>query len=107
MQMGVAFSLKIIKIIFMRNSIPTTIHYPVEKNRVLDKNFRASDNFFRSDKIFGNYFKNNISSTGAAYMNDKLDSLGNDAAGIMNELCMAADKKRTSAGKTQFVRRKY
>ena len=88
----------------MRNSIPTTIHYPVEKNRVLDKNFRASDNFFRSDKIFGNYFKNNISSAGAAYMNDKLDSLGNDAAGIMNELSMAADKsgpvlvKRNSLG---------
>ncbi len=69
-----------------------TIKYPVERNRVLDKDFRASDNFFRSDRIFRNYFKDNISSAGNAYMNDKLDSLGKDAAGIMNELSMAADK---------------
>jgi len=81
-----------------------TIQYPSEKNKVLNKNFRPSNNFYHSDKIFRNYFKKNSSADGFAYMSDKLDFIGREAAGEMNELSLIADKlspqlvKRNSLG---------
>ncbi|MES2286174.1 MAG: acyl-CoA dehydrogenase family protein [Bacteroidota bacterium] len=90
----------------MKTNVATTPQYPQEKNNVLNKNFRASTNFYHSDKIFGNYFKKNSSPNGFAYMADKLDFIGKEAAGKMNELSLLADKlgpelvKRNSFGET-------
>lgn len=80
--------------------------YQHEKNRVLNKDFRVSDNFFHSDKIFRNYLKENLSSDGFSYMSAKLDFTGKEAAGRMNELSLNADKfgpqlvKRNNLGET-------
>lgn len=90
----------------MKTTVATTPQYPQEKNNVLNKNFRTSTNFFHSDKIFGNYFKKNSTPNGFAYMADKLDFIGKEAAGKMNELSLLADKlgpelvKRNSIGET-------
>ncbi|MBI4929823.1 MAG: acyl-CoA dehydrogenase family protein [Bacteroidetes bacterium] len=78
--------------------------YQAEKNKVLDDSYRVSSNFYLSDKIFRNYFKSQVSVSGLKYMHDKLDSLGKEAAGKMNELSLLADKftpeliKRNSLG---------
>jgi acyl-CoA dehydrogenase len=90
----------------MKTNVATTPQYQQEKNNVLNKNFRVSTNFYHSDKIFGNYFKKNSSANGFAYMADKLDFIGKEAAGKMNELSLLADKlgpelvKRNSFGET-------
>src|SRR4051812_13761964 len=90
----------------MESEVSKTTRYPREKNKVMEKGFHASTNFFLSDKIFSNYFKRNVSAGGAAYMSDKLHALGKLAAGKMNELSMLADKngpvlvKRNSFGET-------
>src|SRR5680860_941850 len=81
-------------------------HYPQEKNQVFSKNFHPSDNFYHSDLIFKNFLKENTTPNGFAYMADKLDVLGKEAAGIMDELSLLADKsdpelvKRNSLGET-------
>ncbi len=88
----------------MQATVSKTIRYPLEKNKVMEESYRTSTNFFRSDKIFRHYLKNNITTDGVAYMNNKLEALGKEAAGRMNELSMLADKcgpelvKRNSLG---------
>ena len=62
------------------------------KNQVLIDEHRVSTNFFKSDKIFRNYLKSGISGEGSSYMHDKLELQGAEAAGIMNELSLLADK---------------
>lgn len=90
----------------MKTTVATTPQYPQEKNIVLNKNSRTSTNFYHSDKIFGHYFKKNSTPNGFAYMADKLDFIGKEAAGKMNELSLLADKlgpelvKRNSFGET-------
>jgi acyl-CoA dehydrogenase len=90
----------------MKTTVSTTNRYPQEKNRVLNKSFHASENFYQSDKILRNYFKNNVSESGFNYMSEKLERLGKQAAGVMNELSMLADKqgpvlvKRNMLGET-------
>ncbi len=80
--------------------------YPAEKNKVLVDDFRQSVNFFQSDVIFRNYIQHSFSSGGLSYMKDKLEVLGKEAAGRMNELSMLADKsgpelvKRNHLGET-------
>ena len=90
----------------MKTTVSAINRYPQEKNRVLSSDFRTSENFYQSDKILRNYFKNNVSENGFNYMSDKLESLGKQAAGVMNELSMLADKqgpvlvKRNMLGET-------
>jgi acyl-CoA dehydrogenase len=90
----------------MKTTVSTTNRYPQEKNRVLNADFKASKNFYQSDKILRNYFKNNVSESGFTYMTEKLERLGKQAAGVMNELSMLADKqgpvlvKRNMLGET-------
>ncbi|MGE3823517.1 MAG: acyl-CoA dehydrogenase, partial [Bacteroidia bacterium] len=90
----------------MKTTVSTTNRYPQEKNRVLNEKFNASENFYGSDKILRNYFRKNVSEEGFNYMNDKLERLGKQAAGVMNELSMLADKqgpvlvKRNMLGET-------
>lgn len=90
----------------MKTAEAKTSTYPKEKNTVLGANFRPSDNFYKSDKILSNYFKATVSEDGFNYMNDKLDKLGKEAAGVMNELSLLADKhgpelvKRNTLGET-------
>ena len=76
------------------------------KNQVLSDNYQVSTNFFKSDKIFRSYLKNELSAEGIGYMQDKLEQQGEEAAGRMNELSLSADKygpelvKRNALGKT-------
>ncbi len=90
----------------MKTNLSPLPVYPQEKNLVLNKNFRPSDNFFNSDNIFKNYLKLNSSKEGFDYMSGKLDILGKEAAGKMNELSLLADKfgpeliKRNYLGET-------
>lgn len=80
--------------------------YPSEKNFVLDKDFKLSKNFYFSDKIFFNHLKTTLSHSAINYIQRKLEKLGSDAAGRMNELSLLADKnspqlvKRNSFGET-------
>jgi alkylation response protein AidB-like acyl-CoA dehydrogenase len=87
----------------MNSSVSETSRYPAEKNKVLDENFHASNNFYQSDKIFRNYLKNNVSSQGFAYMQDKLERVGKEAAGKMNELSLTADKSGPELIKRNFL----
>ncbi len=90
----------------MQTTANKTSNYPNEKNRVLDENFRISNNFYQSDKILQNYLKSNLSSEGLSHIKDKLEYIGKEAAGKINELSMLADKsgpqliKRDAYGET-------
>src|ERR1035437_8332516 len=90
----------------MKISETTAPVYPKEKNNVLDKDFHPSTNFYHSDKIFKNYLKQNSSPDGLSYMLERLDFIGKEAAGRMNELSLTADNsgpelvKRNSLGET-------
>jgi alkylation response protein AidB-like acyl-CoA dehydrogenase len=63
------------------------------KNRVLNENIRRSQNFYQSDLIFQHWLNNRLSAGAYAYMSDKLNRLGQLAAGKMNELSLLADKE--------------
>lgn len=90
----------------MKTDVSSSPAYPQEKNHVLNKNFRPSDNFFSSDRIFKNYLKSNSSKEGFEYMSERLNMTGKDAAGKMNEHSLLADKlgpelvKRNYLGET-------
>lgn len=90
----------------MKTNVTSAPAYPQEKNHVLNRNFRPSDNFFNSDTIFKNYLKANSSAEGYKYMSERLNTTGKDAAGKMNELSLLADKlgpelvKRNYLGET-------
>ena len=58
----------------------TTLQYPVEKNQVLDADFKASTNFYYSDKILRNHFKRIVSGPGFNYMQPHLEWTGKEAA---------------------------
>ena len=85
------------------NTITTTSRYPQEKNQVLDENFHASQNFYQSDKIFRNHLKRAVSEGGLAYMQDKLQWTGQQAAGPMNDLSLQADKHGPELVKRNFL----
>jgi acyl-CoA dehydrogenase len=87
----------------MNTSVPAKVRYPQEKNKVLNENFEPSKNFYVSDRIFRNYFKNNVSEEGYLYMLDKLTWTGKVAAGEMNELSLLADKKTPELIKRNFL----
>jgi len=90
----------------MKTTISPATRYPQEKNKVLNENFRTSKNFYQSDKILRNYFQNNVSAEGFNYMDNKLETLGKQAAQVMDELSLLADKrspelvKRNALGET-------
>ena len=84
-------------------TIAPTVNYPNEKNRVLDKAFKVSTNFYHSDKILRNYFKNAVSKQGFDYMQDKLEYIGREAAGPMNDLSLQADKHGPTLVKRDFL----
>src|ERR1700722_2543546 len=85
------------------DTITATSRYPHEKNRVLDENFKASQNFYQSDKIMRTHFKQVVSVAGHNYMQDKLEWTGKEAAGKMNELSMQADKEGPQLVKRNFL----
>ncbi len=76
--------------------------YPQHKNKVMDS-YRLSANFYHSDKILRNYLKHNASKEGQAYMQDKLEYTGAQAAGVMNSLSLLADKKGPELHKRNFT----
>ena len=85
------------------DTITAKSRYPQEKNRVLDENFHASKNFYQSDKIFRNHLKRAVSESGFAYMQDKLQWTGAQAAGPMNDLSLQADKHGPELVKRNFL----
>jgi alkylation response protein AidB-like acyl-CoA dehydrogenase len=80
--------------------------YNAAQNHVLDKSFQPSANFYHSDLILRNYLLHAASQEGLAYMHDKYEYTGREAAGRMNELSLLADKngpqlvKRNALGET-------
>lgn len=86
----------------MQNQVSNKATYPQHKNKVMG-DYRLSKNFYHSDKILRNYFKHNVSAAGYAYMQDKLEYTGAQAAGIMNELSMQADKNGPELIKRNFT----
>jgi len=69
-----------------------TSTYPKHKNRVLPEGFSTSKNFYASDLILQHYLNQYCSASGYAYMHDRLDRLGKQAATEMDEYSMNADK---------------
>lgn len=90
----------------MKTQTSSSTRYQKEKNKVLDDQFQPSANFYQSDKILRNYLQRNASREGLTYMSDKFNYIGKEAAGIMNELSLLADKqgpqlvKRNALGET-------
>ena len=66
--------------------------YPTHKNRVLPEGFSTSKNFYASDLILQHYLNQYCSASGYAYMHDRLNRLGKQAATEMDEYSMNADK---------------
>ncbi|HXC03727.1 MAG TPA: acyl-CoA dehydrogenase family protein [Bacteroidia bacterium] len=75
-------------------------------NRVVTENYRASTNFYHSDRILKNYLQQHLSKEGREYMIPLLEKQGAVSAGPMNEWSMLADKngpvlvKRNPFGET-------
>ena len=74
------------------------------ENKILQDDFRKSQNFFESDQILKHYLKKNCSVEGFAYMKNNLVQLGHLAATKMDALSLTADqngpvlKKRNALG---------
>ncbi|MBS1686863.1 MAG: acyl-CoA dehydrogenase family protein [Bacteroidetes bacterium] len=79
-----------------------TVRYPKEKNHVLTTAFTPSTNFYQSDAILRHYLKTQVSKEGHAYMEDKLQYTGAEAAGPMNELSLLADHNGPELVKRNF-----
>lgn len=62
-------------------------------NRVLSAEYRPSQNFLESDRIFSEFLHGSLSEDARTYMSDKLERLGERAALEMDELSLIADKK--------------
>lgn len=73
------------------NSI-TTGNIQDSDNRVLDADFRASSNFFQSDRLLRHFLHREVSPDAFVYMYDKLDVLGQEAAGRLSDLAATADR---------------
>ena len=72
------------------------------KNTVLESGHRKSSNFYRSDLILEHYLHTQLSARSLAYMNERLDRLGAQAACEMDELSMTADKQGPVLHKRNF-----
>ena len=81
----------------------STSRYPVEKNKVLDADFKSSKNFYYSDKILRNHFKRIVSEEGYTYMQARLEWTGKEAAGSMNDSSLQADKHGPELVKRNFL----
>lgn len=84
------------------NSSRASGRYPKEQNKVLQSVFRSSRNFYHSDLMLRHYLQKHVSAQGLAYMHDKLEYTGAEAAGRMNELSLQADKNGPVLVKRNF-----
>ena len=73
-----------------------------QKNKILNDNFRRSQNFFESDKMLQHLIKKDVSEAGTNYMLDKWQTLGRQAATEMDELSLTADKQSPTLRKRNF-----
>lgn len=87
----------------MSTTTSTANRYRHDKNQVLDAQYHASSNFYQSDRILRNYLQQGVSAEGLAYMQDKLEQTGKDAAGPMNEWSLLADKMGPELVKRNFL----
>lgn len=65
---------------------------PQNKNRVIQKEYKQSSNFYQSDLILRNYIQRRVSKEGMDYMLNKWTLTGEQAAQIMDPLSLQADK---------------
>lgn len=72
------------------------------QNSVLESGHRKSKNFYTSDHLLQHYLNTRLSARGLAYMNDKLERLGAQAACEMDKLSMVADKQGPVLNKRNF-----
>lgn len=94
----------------MDNQTPIPLPYHVWQqdisNRVLSPDWHTSSNFFQSDLILRHFLRREISPDGFVYIYDKLDFLGDEAAGRLSYLAATADRhtpqliKRNPYGET-------
>ena len=74
-------------------SIMQTIKNQTLKNNVLQKPYRASTNFWLSDKMLRNYFEQHVKQDAQSFMLPFLYNTGELAAGEMNAWSLTADKQ--------------
>lgn len=87
----------------MNTELSNETRYAHQKNKVLPEGFRISQNFYHSDKILKNHLANSVTKEGFAYMKDKLEDTGRDAAGKMNELSLLADHNGPELVKRNYL----
>jgi len=84
-----------------------TIEKKKVENKVVKDNFRKSENFYSSDLILREYLERKLSLSAKKYMEDKLQYTGKQAAIVMDELSLDADKEGPKLVKRSFFWRKY
>ncbi|MGJ3233876.1 acyl-CoA dehydrogenase family protein [Marivirga sp.] len=72
------------------------------ENQVVEKEYRTSQNFYKSDLIIQDYLKRKVSIKGLDYMTSKLNKTGEDAAQKMDVLSLDADKNGPQLIKRNF-----
>ncbi len=72
------------------------------KNRVVQENYRTSNNFYASDLILKEYLNRKLSTKGLSYMDDRLKKTGKKAAMEMDQLSLDADKNGPQLIKRNF-----
>ncbi len=83
------------------NSNKTTHKHP--QNKVVDANFRTSQNFFESDVMLRHFLKKTTSPDAYRYMEGKWEVLGTLAATKMDKLSLLADKESPKLNKRNFL----
>jgi acyl-CoA dehydrogenase len=79
---------------------------PSPANKVLQKDYHPSNNFYTSDRILRSYLRQHLPVDAFGYIQEKLRKQGAESAGRMNALSLLADKngpelvKRSPLGET-------
>ncbi len=74
-----------------------------QKNQVLSGDYRPSTNFYRSDRILQHLLWRLLSQEGLSFLQDYLHFTGEQAAGPMNALSLAADKNGPTLVKRNWL----
>lgn len=72
--------------------MPEIIEKTTLGNRVLTEDYRPSRNFHQSDRVLRHYLEQGVSPEGQRFMAPRWQRLGEQAAGVMNELSLLADR---------------
>lgn len=67
--------------------------YPEENNKVLNKNYKISTNFYTSDLMLQDFLRRKLSPDAYEAIKDRLDQMGETAALEMDALSLTADRQ--------------